>query len=76
MHKKLTITLDEKIYHGLYSTVGAGKISQFIANLLEPHVLHDNLTTAYEQMAADEMREQDALAWSEGLIGDISDVAR
>ena len=35
MHKKLTITIDEKVYEGLYATIGEGKISQFIENLLK-----------------------------------------
>lgn len=30
----------------------------------------DNLETAYAQMAADAEREAEALAWSDGLIGD------
>jgi len=76
MHKKLTITIDEKVYAGLYATVGQGKISQFIENLVKPHVIRQNLELAYQQMAQDEERERDASDWSEGLIGDINDSER
>jgi predicted CopG family antitoxin len=60
MHKKLTITIDETIYKGLYKTVGAGNISQFIENLVKPYVLHHDLEQAYREMAADEQRELEA----------------
>jgi predicted CopG family antitoxin len=76
MHKKLTISIDEKVYEGLYATIGEGKISQFIENLVKPHVLHQDLTQAYQEMASDEGREHEATAWSEGVIGDLSDAER
>lgn len=76
MHKKLTITIDEKIYEGLYATIGEGKISQFIENLVKPHVLPQDLTLAYQEMAADEDREHEAAEWNEGLIGDLKDAQR
>ncbi|TAK75699.1 MAG: addiction module antitoxin [Gammaproteobacteria bacterium] len=76
MHKKLTITIDEKVYEGLYATVGEGKISQFIENLVKPHVLRQDLELAYREMAMDEEREREATLWSEGVIGDIHDVER
>lgn len=38
MQKKLTITLDERVYEGLYDVVGAGKISRFIEDLVRPYV--------------------------------------
>jgi len=72
MHRKLTITLDEKVYKGLYATIGEGKISRFIEQLLRPHVLHEDLELAYKEMAADEQRENEAEVWSEGLIGDVT----
>lgn len=76
MHKKLTITIDEKVYKGLYTTIGEGKISQFIENLVKPHVLHQNLEAAYREMILDHEREHAALDWSEGTIGDINDTER
>lgn len=70
MHKKLTITLDEKVYNGLYKTIGEGKISQFIEHLVEPYVLSENLEMAYHQMSLDKEREKEANEWIEGTIGD------
>ncbi len=76
MHKKLTISIDEQVYEGLYKVVGKGAISQFIEELVRPHVIKDDLDAAYKQMAADEERESEALEWSEALIGDIADEPR
>lgn len=76
MQKKLTITLDEQVYDGLHATIGRRNISQFIEQLVRPHVLNTELATAYQQMAADEAREADALAWAEATVGDVADAAR
>ena len=76
MQKKLTITIDERVYEGLQTVVGRGKISQFIEVLLRPHVLKQDLDAAYKEMAEDEAREAEALEWSEATIGDVSDEAR
>lgn len=67
MHKKITITIDEEVYDALYCVIGRGKISQFLENLARPHVMQEDLVSAYQAMAADEERENEALAWSEGL---------
>ncbi len=76
MHKKITITLDEAVYDGLFRVVGRRKISQFLEDLARPHVLQDDLTAAYQAMAADTTREREALEWSHALIGDVADAAR
>ena len=76
MQKKLTITIDEKIYQGLHKIVGRGNISQFIERLVRPHILNQDLYGAYQQMAQDEARESEALEWSEATIGDVSDEPR
>jgi predicted CopG family antitoxin len=76
MQKKLTITIDEKVYEGLHRIIGQGRISQFIESLVRPHVIDQDLESAYMQMAQDEAREADALEWSESTIGDISDEPR
>lgn len=73
MHKKLTITIDEKVYQGLYATIGEGKISQFIEDLVKPHVLHQNLDAAYQEMASNRDREYQAHEWIEGVVGDLND---
>jgi predicted CopG family antitoxin len=69
VHKKLTITIDERVYDGLYTVVGKGAISQFIEDLVRPHVVKDELDAAYKLMAADKERETEALVWVEALIG-------
>ena len=43
MYKKLTITLEEEIYEGLHRVIGRGAISQFIAELVRPHVVATDL---------------------------------
>lgn len=76
MHKKLTITLDEEVYRGLYAEIGERKISQFIENLVRPYVIHTELEAAYQEMVHNEIREAEADDWCEGVIRDINDEAR
>lgn len=76
MHKKLTISLDEQVYEGLHERIGRGSISGFIEDLVRPHVVGRDLEEAYRAMAQDEAREQEALNWSEGLVGDVADEPR
>jgi predicted CopG family antitoxin len=73
MQKKLTITIDERVYEGLHSVIGPRKISNFIEDLVRPHVLDQDLEDAYKEMAGDEQAESEALEWSEALIGEIGD---
>lgn len=76
MYKKLTITLEEEIYEGLHRVIGRGSISQFIAELVRPHVVGADLEAAYADMAADEAREREALAWADladEVLGDDAD---
>ena len=76
MQKKLTITVEEQVYEGLYAVVGRRNISQFINSLVRPHVLKPDLEAAYRDMAADEARESEALEWAEATIGDVKDETR
>jgi predicted CopG family antitoxin len=76
MQKKLTITLDDQVYEGLYTVIGQGNISRFIESLVRPHVIGTNLDEAYRQMAQDEARETQALEWAEATIGDVADEPR
>lgn len=76
MQKKLTITVDERVYEGLHKVVGRRRISRFIEDLVRPYVLRQDLEAAYQQMGKDEAREAEALEWSEATIGDVSDVSR
>jgi hypothetical protein len=73
MQKKLTITVDEEVYEGLYKTVGPRKISKFVQELVRPHVLGPNLESAYAEMARDKKREKEAIEWAEATFKDISD---
>jgi hypothetical protein len=73
MQKKLTITIAEEVYEGLYDVVGPRRISRFIEDLVRPHVLRPDLDAAYAEMALDEEREREALEWVEATVGDAGD---
>ncbi|MBI4688338.1 MAG: addiction module antitoxin [Nitrospirae bacterium] len=72
MQKKLTITVDEKVYTGLHKTIGPRKISKFVEELVRPHVVRPNLELAYAQMAKDKKREEEALDWAETTFKDMT----
>ena len=76
MQKKLTITIDDRVYEGLHAVIGRGRISRFIEDLIRPYVIYQELEAAYRQMAQDEEREAEALEWAEATVGDVSDEAR
>jgi hypothetical protein len=76
MQKKLTITVDEHVYAGLHATIGRRRISQFIEDLVRPHVIGVGLDSAYRAMANDEAREAEAAEWIEGVVGDVHDATR
>jgi len=76
VHKRMTITLDEAVYDGLYRTIGKRRMSQFIEDLLRPHVLDTSLDDGYRAMAADEAREAQAQAWCNALAKDMQSEAR
>ena len=68
MQKKLTVTINEEVYEGLRTVIGPRKISRFIEELVRPHVLKKDMYAAYKDMAADQIRESEALEWAEGTI--------
>ncbi len=72
MQKKLTITVDAEIYDGLRTVIGPRRISRFLSDLARPHVVGTDLRAGYAAMAADEAREREAMAWSEGTIADVA----
>ncbi len=76
MHKRMTITLDEAVYEGLNRTVGKRRMSQFIEDLLRPHVLDTALDDGYRAMAQDKDRELEAQEWCNALAKDMTDEAR
>ncbi|MCG6878338.1 MAG: hypothetical protein WBR24_01320 [Desulfobacterales bacterium] len=76
MQKKLTVTIDEEVYNGLRAVIGPRKISRFIEELVRPHVVKKNMYAAYKEMAADQVRESEALEWTEGTFGELNDEER
>ncbi len=75
MQRKLTVTIDEEVYKGLREVIGPRKISRFIEDLVRPHVIKRDIYAAYKEMAADEVRESEALEWAEATFGDVNDEA-
>ena len=63
--------MDEAVYDGLYRTIGKRRMSQFIEDLLRPHVLGASLDEGYQAMAADTEREAEALQWCNALAADL-----
>ena len=51
MQKKLTISIDERVYAGLHTVVGRRRISLFIESLVRPHVIGKDLEVAYERIS-------------------------
>ncbi len=76
MQKKLTITIDERVYAGLHTVVGRRRISRFIESLVRPHDIGKDLEVAYKQMAQEEAREAEALECAEATVGDVADETR
>ena len=72
MAKKLTITVDAEVYDGLHSVIGRRRIGRFLNDLARPHVVGQDLSAGYAAMAADEAREAEAEAWSEGVLSDVA----
>lgn len=76
MHKRMTITIDEAVYEGLYRTIGKRRISQFIEELVRPHVMDSALDDGYRAMASDKAREAEAMQWCNAVAADMADEAR
>jgi hypothetical protein len=76
MQKKLTITVDERVYQGLHLVIGRRRISRFIESLVRPYVIGKDLEAAYKQMAQEEAREAEALEWAEATVGDVAHETR
>ena len=76
MTKKLTITIADEVYEGLYRRIGPRRISRFLESLARPHVIDADLEAEYRAMAADEVREAEADEWTENLVSDVADEPR
>ena len=78
MQRKLTISIDAAVYDGLYRLAGARNIGHFIEELVKPH-LEDEIERGFRALAAYEREtgmDNEALEWSDGLIGDVADEPR
>lgn len=76
MQKKLTITIDKKIYEGLHAIIGRGNISHFLEQLARPYLFPRDLEASYREMALDAEREREAAAWVEAMTPDVADEKR
>lgn len=76
MQKKLTISVDQKVYEGLHAVIGRGNISRFLERLARPYLFPEVLEAAYRDMAADELRECEAEEWAEITVQDAVDETR
>jgi len=74
--KAFRVTIDEEIYEELREIISPRKISRFIEELVRPHVTKKDIYAAYKEMAADEIRESEALEWAEATCGDVNDEER
>ena len=54
------------------TVVGRRRFSRFLSDLARPFVVAKGTASGYAAMAADEAREAEAEAWSEGVIADVS----
>lgn len=69
MQRKLTITIADDVYRGLYRQIGRGEISRFIEGLVRPYVVAtDDLEAEYRVAALDVEAEQEALEWIEANV--------
>lgn len=75
MQHRMTITLDSEVYKGLQRYVAPRKRSQFIENAIRPLLNQSeaDLEAGYAAMAADELENEEARDWIEGLMGDCLD---
>ena len=57
MTRKLTISIDDRVYAGLHAVIGRGNIGKFLEDLARPFVVPESLTAAYAEMTEDQSRE-------------------
>ncbi len=76
MTRKLTISIDDRVYDGLQTVIGRGNIGKFLEDLARPFVVSDSLFAAYAAMSADTTRDAEADEWCESLASDGPDATR
>ena len=70
MSKKLTLSVSDAFYEGLYSVAGKGNIGHYIEEMLSPHILQKDIDLGYAAMAKDEQQNKEAEEWCENLLGE------
>lgn len=68
MTKKLTISIDDRVYDGLKAVIGRGNIAKFLEDLARPFVVTDSLSASYVEMSANKTRDTEATEWCEALV--------
>lgn len=71
--RKLTITVSDEVYRGLYAKIGRRRISRFLNDLARPHLIDEDIAAGYRAMANDKARETQATDWGESLGGETLD---
>jgi hypothetical protein len=74
--RRVTMTLDADAYDALVRAAGKRGVARLVEEMARKVVAPDELARAYAEMALDEEREREALAWADGLIGDVADASR
>ena len=67
-HTKLTMSVSEVVYDGLIRISGRGHISQFIEDLVPPHMPGTAIEEGYRAMAADAAREREPAEWVDARL--------
>ncbi|OGJ87062.1 MAG: hypothetical protein A2268_15240 [Candidatus Raymondbacteria bacterium RifOxyA12_full_50_37] len=69
MTRKLTVSIDERVYKRLRKCVRGPQISEFVESVIAPHVIQQDLDAEYKKMSQDKQRETEAFEWAEGTLG-------
>ena len=69
MQRKITLSIDEKIYRKLHFLIAERKMSKFIEESVKEKIerskLEEPIEKGFEMMGSDRVREKEALEWSE-----------
>ena len=69
MQRKITLSIDEKIYRKLHFLIPKRKMSKFVEESVKERIkkseLEDPIEKGLKMMGKDRVREKEALEWSE-----------
>ncbi len=69
MQRKITLSIDEKIYRKLHFLIPKRKMSKFVEESVKERIkkseLEDPIEKGFKMMGKDRVREKEALEWSE-----------